>query len=65
MKVELNLGSPEEETRVFVSALRRIFYGEPWEEIEPHARRAWTAGQFAEGTPWEDVRDQIRAGMLD
>jgi len=65
MKMELHLGRPEDETRVSVSALRRIFYGEPWEAIEPHARRAWTAGQFAEGTPWEYVRDQSRAGMLD
>lgn len=60
MKTDLNLGCAEDETRVFQSALRRIFHGEPWEVVEPHARRAWTTGEFADGTTWDQVRDRIR-----
>lgn len=61
MTKRIHLG--EAEIRCFQSALHRIFRGEPWEIVEPHARRAWVTGQFADGTPWEDIHERIRSAF--
>ena len=63
MMIDLHLGDSEAELQCFQSALHSIFHGEPWVVIEPHARRAWCVGQFADGATWEDVRDRIRDSL--
>ena len=64
MMIDLHLGDSEAEIQCFQSALHSIFHGEPWEVIEPHARRAWCVGQFADGAAWEEVRDRIRDSLF-
>ena len=58
---DLHLGSAEDEIRLFCIALQNIFHGEAWDVVEPHARRSWIAGAFADGTPWEAIAPRIRA----
>lgn len=41
----------------FAIVLREVFHGEPWEEIEPYAARAWS--QLPDVQAWEDVRDSV------
>ena len=64
MTIDLHLGDSEAEIRCFQSVLHSIFRGEPWEIVEPHARRDWYVGQFADGASWEEVRDRIRVSLL-
>ena len=61
MTIDLNLGSAEVEIQSSITALGEIFHRESWEDVEPHAHRAWSAAEFAGGTPWEDIRERVRA----
>lgn len=40
----------------FAFVLGEIFHGEPWDEVEPYAAKAWS--QFSTQR-WEDVRDVV------
>jgi hypothetical protein len=42
-----------------LGAARQMFPGDPWEEVEPHLRRAWRS--IREPTPWEGVEDWMHA----
>ena len=44
----------------FVSALREIFRGERWNDVESYAERAWHACGLADEAAWSDVRDRVR-----
>lgn len=44
----------------FVTALKEVFHGEPWEDIATYAERAWRACGLGEDTPWTDVEHRIR-----
>jgi len=48
--------------RSILGAARQMFPGDPWEEVEPHLRRAWRS--IREPTPWEAVREWMRAAWL-
>ena len=52
---------PDSEIECFISALQEIFHDAPWESIRHHAAKAWGACELAEGMPWKDVEDRIRA----
>ena len=49
------------ELSTFVSALKRIFHDEPWEQVETYAERAWRACGLEEDASWSNVRDSVRA----
>ncbi len=56
---DLDSGTPELGT--FVAALKQVFHGEAWDEIERYAERAWRACGLEEETAWTNVRDQVKA----
>lgn len=41
-----------------IAAAREMFPGDPWEDVEPHLRRAWRS--IREPTPWEEVHAWMR-----
>ena len=45
-----------------LNAAQQMFPGDPWEDVEPHLRRAWRT--ILDPTPWEDVRDWMHASWL-
>jgi len=45
-----------------LNAAQQMFAGEPWEDVEPHLRRAWRT--VLDPTPWEGVRDWMRVSWL-
>ena len=48
--------------RAILNAAQQMFAGDPWEDVEPHLRRAWRT--VPDATPWEDVRDWMQASWL-
>ena len=46
-----------------LNAAQQMFPGDPWEDVEPHLRRAWRT--ILDPTPWEDVRDWMHAAWLE
>ncbi|MGO4550432.1 hypothetical protein AB4059_04935 [Lysobacter sp. 2RAF19] len=45
---------------LFVRVLREVFDHEPWVDVEPCARRAWTQIAQINGVQWEHVHDSVR-----
>ena len=48
--------------RAILNAAQQMFPGDPWEDVEPHMRRARRS--ILEPTPWEEVRDWMRASWM-
>ena len=45
-----------------LNAAQQMFAGDPWDDVEPHLRRAWRS--VLDPTPWEDVREWMHAAWL-
>lgn len=44
----------------YISALRDMFHGESWDQIETYAARVWKDSGLAEHVPWDAVVDRIK-----
>lgn len=53
--------SVEAELGTFIAALIEVFSGEPWDEVEQYAARAWRACGLGEGASWPEIEPRIRA----
>jgi hypothetical protein len=54
-----------EEIAAFMRTLQVVWRGESWENVEPHAERAWKQiPRLEESAPWLSVRDVIRKAWM-
>lgn len=44
----------------FVAALREVFHGERWEDVEKYAERAWRACELEDQGTWAEVVSTVR-----
>lgn len=52
------------ELDAYVSALRLIFSGVPWKQVEAYAEQGWRYCELGNKLPWKRVSKEIRDAFL-